>query len=666
MGAVQSVEIEPRCIPITEKVSDDESPIYRNLHCFIENGGNLIPSYRNQPESRTVIDILKTSSVKWANHDCVGERVINEDGSAGPYRYLSYAQFYQRCLAFGRGLLELGLQRGDKIGIYSVNSLWWQTAAFGAFSVGIVVVPVYDSLGRDAAKYIINHAEVKLVIVSTFKFPALCALLDDVPCVNTISVMADVVPTSAESKIPVIVCPEILKRGEESEKPNDFAKPEDVGVIMYTSGSTGTPKGCVLGQSSIVAGSTGLGCVNMSASTSDTYLSFLPLAHIYALTVELMMYANGARVAFARGQVKDLIDDIQEMQPTIIVSVPRVLNRIAQQMQKKIAALPGPVQWLLDKVIRDKSERVKRNQPHSLLLDGLLFRKFRDGLGGRVRLIVNGGAPILEEVFDFLVATVTPNIIQGYGLTEVCAGCAVQELPVRNRATVGASSIACDIKLRRVPDVECDPNGEVPTGELLVRGPLLFNGYYKQPELTNEVLVDGWFATGDVVKITPEGQLQIIDRAKQLVKLSQGEYISLTTLTDEYSMADIVSFIYVYADPSHDQPLAVVIPRKDKIEEWQSRGISDVCNSDVVKKEVVDSLLKVFNDRKLRGFERITHVIIDTEEPTIDNGLLTPSMKPQYASLKRRYGEELQSLYRQIEMKKEQEAAQAQPAPTTS
>ena len=667
MGGVQSVEIEPKCIPISEKVSDDESPIYRNLHCFVENGGNLIPTYRNQPESRTPIDILKTSSVKWANYDCVGERVINDDGSAGPYRYISYAQFYERCLAFGRGLLELGLQRGDKIGIYSVNSLWWQTAAFGAFSVGIVVVPVYDSLGRDAAKYIINHAEVKLVLVSTFKFKALCELIPDIQeNVKKIAVMADVVPKDVESSIETVTCPEVLKLGQESERENEFAKPEDVGVIMYTSGSTGVPKGCVLIHSGIVAGSTGLGCVNMSATPSDTYLSFLPLAHIYALAVELMMYANGVRVAFARGPVKDLMDDIKAMQPTIIVSVPRILNRIAEGMQQKIAALPKPVQWLFDRVIHSKSECVKRNAPHSLLLD-ILFAKFREALGGRVRLIVNGGAPILEEVFDFLVATVTPNILQGYGLTEVCAGCAVQEFPVRNRATVGASSIACDIKLRKVPDADWDPNGKIPTGELLVRGPLLFKEYYKQPELTNEVLVDGWFATGDVVKITPEGQLQIIDRAKQLVKLSQGEYISLTNLTDEYSMAEIVSFIYVYADPSHDQPLAVVIPRRDKIEEWQSKGITNICESEVVKKEVVDSLLKVATDRKLRGFERITHVIIDTEEPTIDNGLLTPSMKPQYASLRRRYGEQLNSLYRQIEQKKEKEAAaQATPAPTNS
>ncbi|OHT16889.1 AMP-binding enzyme family protein [Tritrichomonas foetus] len=657
MGGVQSIEVEPKSIIIDEPYGEDEGPVYRNIHCFVENGGKHIATFRGQPESRTVIDILKTSSVKYGSLDCVGEREVLPDGSVGDYKYISYKQFYDRCLAFGRGLLELGLNRGDKIGIYSSNSMWWQTAAFGAYSVGLTIVPVYDSLGKDASKYIVNHAEVKVVLSSTFKYPLSVQLVEECPILTHIIVMNETIPTTPEitSNVTVLTCNDVLQKGQSLNTPNNFSGPDDVAVIMYTSGSTGTPKGCVLTQSNVVAGACGLGTVNMSSSPSDTFLSFLPLAHIYAMAVELMMYATGARVAFARGPVKYLIDDLNAMKPTIMIAVPRVLNRVYDMMQKEISKLSGPLQTIIRKAIVNKAENVRINRPHSLLLDGILFAKFRAALGGRLRLIVNGGAPILKEVHSFLCATVTPNILQGYGLTEVSAGLGVQELPPFNPLTVGPSSPACDIKLRRVEGADYDPRGNPPTGELLVRGPIVFREYYKQPELTKEVLVDGWFATGDVVKITPEGQMLIIDRAKQLVKLSQGEYLSLTTLTENYSMADIVSFVYVYADSHHDQPIAVVFPKQEKIQEWTARGITDIKNSEIVKEEIVNSLDKIHKLMGMRGFERITSVVVETEEPTIENGLLTPSQKPQYASFKRRFNDSLDAVYRQIEEKKRKE-----------
>jgi long-chain acyl-CoA synthetase len=627
MGSIHSTAIPAITVPISQQVSDDESPVYRNIHCLVENGGDLMPYFRSQPDSRTMIDIMRVSSVRHPDSDCTGERVVNPDGSPGPYVYISYSEFYRRALAFGRGFLELGLERGDKIGIYSANSQWWQLTAFGASTVGLAIVPVYDSLGKDAAQYIINHSGVKAVVVSSFKFPALMQIVADIPTVGHILVTTDSIPAEATDQIPIATCASLLRTGEASTRPNALSRPDEVGLIMYTSGSTGTPKGCVLTQRAIVAGAAGFQCVNTGLQHRDTFLSFLPLAHIYALAVELMMYSAGTRIGFARGTVAFLLDDIKAMQPTIIIAVPRILNRVAGAMRAQVEALPRPLR---------------------LAVDALLFTKFRAALGGKVRLIVNGGAPILKDVFDFLVATVTPNIIQGYGLTEVSAGLSVHELYPRNRETVGPSSPSCEMKLRRVPGADYDPNGSPPAGELLVRGPFLFSEYYKQPELTAEAMVGGWFATGDVVRIA-DGQIQIIDRAKQLVKLSQGEYLSLTTLTEVYSTASIVAFIYVYADSRHDEPLAVVVPKREKITEWAAEGIEDVCESERVRQDIVADLAKTHSAHGLRGFERITHLFVDTVEPTVENGLLTPSMKPQFASLKRRYLERFESLYFEIE-----------------
>ena len=175
-------------------------------------------------------------------------------------------------------------------------------------------------------------------------------------------------------------------------------------------------------------------------------------------------------------------------------------------------------------------------------------------------------------------------------------------------------------------------------GELLVRGPHVFKGYYKDEKLTEEAMVDGeWFATGDIVQITPHGVIQIIDRAKQLVKLSQGEYLSITTLNDTYSHAKGVTNIFIYADSHHDAPAAVVIPTPALLEQWRSEGITDPVNSMIAVKQVLENLEQCHKEQGLRGFEKVKTVIIDTEDFSVENGLLTPSMKPQWMSLRKKY-----------------------------
>ena len=491
-----------------------------------------------------------------------------------------------------------------------------------------------------------------VMFVSLFKFPNALKLMPKVPQVKTLVVMSDKIPEHEDCGVKIVTAQEIYEMGETGKgfTAEDLPDEKNLALIMYTSGSTGDPKGCMLTNANVVAGAAGLSCVNMSCSPKDTFMSFLPLAHIYAQAVEIEVIAHGGRVAYARGPVNYLLDDIQTMQPTIMIAVPRILNRVADAMKEKIKQLPGFMQSLLKYLMAKKSQCAKDNKPVSLLLDALLFSKFKAALGGRVKVIVSGGAPIMPEVFEFLTATITPNILQGCGMTELSSACFVQELPVSDPDTVGIVCPTCEIKLRRVAEMDYNPQDpDEPSGEVLTRGANLFQGYYKQPELTAEAMVDGWFCTGDIVKITKQKQVKIIDRAKQLVKLSQGEYVSLTTLTECYQLAPACGFIYVHADSKHGEPIAIVWPKPSYIEKWTNAGIKDIENSQVVHDEIVADLAEVHKFRQLRGFEKIKHVLVRLDEPTVENGLLTPSLKAQLNKIKIKYLDELNALYQEID-----------------
>lgn len=618
----------------------DESPVYVNNHILKENGGHLISTFRSMPDVRTAAGIIQASAIKYAKHECTGEREVLPDGKFGQYKFITYEEFYNRTVAFSRALVNIGLKPGDKIGIYGHNCQYWEIAQFGTMMNSMIVVPVYDSLGPNAAQYIINHAECKAVVCHKVKLQALISIIKECPVLEFIIVIDKDVPNVEDARVKFYTADNLVEMGRNLTTELQTPQPDTTAFIMYTSGSTGNPKGCVLTQNNLISGACGFTSLGVSITTRDIFFSFLPLAHIYELTVEYVMFAQGVKIGFGTGDIRRLTEDIQALKPTILIGVPRVWNRMYDVMTKKIKALPAPKRWLVESAIKLKHEAIVNQRSWSFVLDRLIFKDFANALGGRVKLLVSGGAPILPEVYDFLQVAITPNILQGYGLTEVCAGLAVQELPAFSSCDVGACSPTSFIKLRKVEGFLYDPRGTPACGELLVKGPHVFKGYYKEEELTKAAFADEnreWFATGDIVQLGEHGTLTIIDRAKMLVKLSQGEYLAITTLNDTYGKTPGVQSIYVYADSHHDSPAAVVVPTKELISKWASQGITNIADSDVAKKEMLQALAEETTRAKLRGFERISAVVLDTEEFTVENGLLTPTQKPQWQALRKKY-----------------------------
>lgn len=628
----------PTCVEVEDTGNELESPIYQHILTFKENGGNLISTFRSSPDADTICKIIKTSKTKYNEKNAFGERELLQNGEYGEYKWINFGQFFEMVQNFAYGLNTLGLEPGDRVGIYSTNNIYWQLTFYACHISSLVPVPIYDSLGPNAAQYIIQHSECKAVVCNISKMDSLINALNSQTNVEEVLVMNDTFEEEVKNGVHFQSLKKIMEKGSKLEEKPVLREPnpDDLGIIMYTSGSTGNPKGCLLTQRNLIAGATGLGNLGTSFTDRDVYLSFLPLAHIYEMGVELICMNQGTSVGFYTGCIANLMKDINALKPTIICAVPRVWNRIYSTMQSKIDSLPFLKRNLVKTVLAQKNFAIENHRPISLLCD-IVLSPFRQALGGRVRLVVSGGAPILPDVFNFMRAGICPNIIQGYGLTEVGASVCVSEVPTIDSCDNGTVSITSQVKLRAVEGMKYNPRGEIKEGEILIRGPHVFQGYYKQNELTKEVLQDGWFATGDIGRITKEGHINIIDRAKQLVKLSQGEYLSITTLTDIYGSADGILNIYIYADSMHDAPAAVVVPNKEIIKEWKLKGIDEFQNSTACKKEILDNLNECATKNKLRGFERIKYIYLETAEFTVDNGLLTPSMKPQWQSLRKKY-----------------------------
>lgn len=630
-------------IQVDDSGNPDESPVYRNNTVNIENGGEFISTFRSLPDAKTTIELLRGATQKFHNHDFLAQRERAPDGKLGKFKFFTYDQTLKKIEQFAAALNTLGFQFGDKLGIYSHSCVEWTLSSYGCQMAGGVTVPVYDSLGPDAAFYIIDHSECKAVVVQASKLEDLLETAKRTPKLKLIIVIGDFSPVEASQEL--ITFNDFLARGE-SQQDRSFphVQKEDIAVIMYTSGSTGLPKGCVLTHQNIIAGAAGFSNLGISFTTDDYCLAFLPLAHIYEMCVEMVMINQGVKIGYFSGSIPGLVDDINEFHPTAVVGVPRVYNKLVEGMQAKVNAVTGLTKKIFDFAFQFKKKNFATKTNQSFLLDLLVFEKFRQGFGGRIKFCVSGGAPILPEVIDFLRVALCPNIIQGYGLTECAAGLAVQECGETNYLSVGTVSLCTEWKVRKVEGLSYDPRGERPSGEFLIRGPNVFKEYYREPGLTKAAFQDDWFCTGDIIKLTDTNLIEIVDRVKQLVKLSQGEYLSITHLMDQYETAENVLNIFIFADSHHNYPVAVVVPTKKQIDTWALKGITDPTNSTEAKNDILNGLKLIHSKFKMRGFERIVGVHISLEEFSIQNGLLTPSMKPQLISLRKRFEKELTEL----------------------
>ncbi|KAM7374643.1 hypothetical protein PAMP_007289 [Pampus punctatissimus] len=432
--------------------------------------------------------------------------------------------------------------------------------------------------------------------------------------------------------------------------------PEDLSIVCFTSGTTGNPKGVMLTHGNVVADFSGFLKVTdkvIFPNQDDCLISFLPLAHMFERLIESVVYCHGGRIGFYQGDIRLLPDDMKTLRPTIFPVVPRLLNRM---YDKIFSQANSPLKrWLLNFAAKRKGAEVSSGVIRSdSIWDKIFFSKIQASLGGRLRMIITGAAPTSPSVLGFLRAALGCQVYEAYGQTECTAGCTFTTPGDWTPGHVGAPLPCNLIKLVDVPEKNYFASkGE---GEVCVKGPNVFKGYLKDPERTAETLdADGWLHTGDIGKWLSNGTLKIIDRKKHIFKLAQGEYISPEKIENIYIRSEPVAQLYVHGDSLQSCLVGIVVPDPEVMPEWaKKKGIlgtyKDLCKNTVLKKAILEDLVRLGKASCLHSFEQVKNIYIHNEMFSIENGLLTPTLKAKRPELKEFFKEKIDQLYSSISM----------------
>ncbi|KAI0664918.1 acetyl-CoA synthetase-like protein [Cubamyces menziesii] len=554
------------------------------------------------------------------------------------------------------------------VGIWSKNCPNWQIIDLALQAYGKVGVSLYDTLGKDSAEFIINHAELTVIFATPAHIPSLLKLAPKTPTLKMIVAME---PLSPETKGVLSAWGETvnvqikeLSELEEFGRANliDVIPPKasQIATICYTSGTTGQPKGVVITHGSMAQAVHGY-LHQFSLDNETTMLSFLPLAHIYERVMELICIAMGGQIGYASGDPLMLLDDLRVIKPHFVPSVPRVLNRIYQSAMSAGSA-PGIKGALFRKAVATKLYNLRTyGQFTHALYDRLVFRKLHNVLGGRVRLITSGSAPIAANVMEFLKIGLLATMIEGaYGMTENC-GSFVRTWTddPTSSGTVGAPLPNAELKLIDVPSMGYSAEDKPgPRGEICMRGAQRFSYYYKDPKKTAETIdEEGWLHTGDVGMLDDCLRLKIIDRVKNIMKLAQGEYVALENVENVYSGSPLVAQLYVHGDSLQSYLIAVVVPDPVQFATLVSRVkgkpvsptdlavLGEATKDPQVNAAVLAELSKQAKKHGLKGFEQVRRIYLTLEALTTENGCLTPTLKIRRKETYEYFKAPLDSLY---------------------
>ncbi|PWN52643.1 acetyl-CoA synthetase-like protein [Violaceomyces palustris] len=549
------------------------------------------------------------------------------------YKYITYTELNEKVQNASSGLRNLGLSNDTRFNIYSSTCINWQVMAHSCFRQNIPFCTAYDTLGEDGLQHSLSEPEVVGIFTNADLLGTLANVIPRTPTVKyviydgkadekLVQKVADALKDREGSR--VLTLEELQAEGKANPAQANPPKPDDVACIMYTSGSTGAPKGVILTHSNLVSSVGAIVTLLIQyLKPDDTYLAYLPLAHILEFIVECAFTYIGVTMGYGKvktltqASVRNCDGDIKAFRPSILVGVPAVWELIRKGIVSKINQA-GPVK----KTLFNGAMTIKKNKIPVLsgVVDSVVFKAVKDQTGGRLRLALSGGASLSRETQEFL-DTALVTLLQGYGMTESCGMCAILTPEFMQYGSVGVPVPAIEIKLVDVPDAGYFVTNNPPQGEILIRGPAVTKGYFKRDDITKETInEEGWLMTGDVGQWNKDGTLSIIDRKKNLVKLQGGEYIAIEKLESVYKSCDLVSNICVHANPNAKQPMAIIFPREDNLRiaakkaGLQSGELEDMCQDRGIQNLVFKEVNAVGKKAGFKPLETLQTAILVHEE----------------------------------------------------
>jgi len=554
--------------------------------------------------------------------------------TSGEWVSTSSREFIDKSNIISRGLLAMGVKKGDKIAlISSTNRTEWNIMDLAILQIGAINVPIYPTISENDYKYIFNHAEVKFCFLSDEAlFIKANAIKSDVKSLKGIFSFDKIKDCAFWEEVFTLGSDQSLQQKVENLK--NKVKPSDLATIIYTSGTTGVPKGVMLSHNNLVSNVLDTTVGLPFVKDLNKVLSFLPVCHVFERMLHYLYIYSGVTIYFAES-IEKIADNVKEVQPDFMSVVPRLLEKIYDSIIAKGAQLNGIKKflffWAVD--IGLAYEPYGRNgwfyEKKLALANKLIFSKWREALGGQIKNMVSGSAALQPRLTKIFTAA-GMQILEGYGLTETSPVISVNVYEDGNFkvGTVGKAIANVEIKIAE-------------DGEILVNGPNVMLGYYKDDKKTSEVMTGDFFHTGDKGEIDKEGFLKITGRKKEIFKTSGGKYISPTLLENEMKQSRFIEQILVIGE-GQKMPAAIVQPNFEFVKEWARRhGVScgNTPEEMAVNKEVHSRILEEIDhgNKHFGKWETIKKVELTPEVWSIDNDLLTPTFKPKREAILKKY-----------------------------
>ena len=555
------------------------------------------------------------------------------------WQAISSRQYYGYVTSIAHELQRWGIRKGDRVAILSENRPEWTVADFACVCSGIADVPIYSTLTAEQTAYVLRHSGARVVFVSSLEQLRKVQSIQSQTSLEKIVIMDDV------SEVNVIPMWSILNASSpetdaEFDSQARQIQPDDLATLIYTSGTTGTSKGVMLSHWNLT--SVALESTRHSEwIVGDLYLSFLPLSHVTARHLDYVCFLNGVTIAYCPF-FEQLPQALQETRPTIIVAVPRVYEKVRQEAERRAAT--GIKRRIFDWALRVGEQHMdeiqREEQPKSVkwrLANKLVYSKIRAGFGGRSRAYFSGGAPLGKDMADWFCKMGIP-ICEGYGLTETSPTISVNRRDAFKLGTVGKPNEIVEVRFAE-------------DGELLVKGPQVFKGYWNMPEETRAAFTpDGWFKTGDIGQMDNEGFITITDRKKDLIKTSGGKFIAPQPIENALKNNVLIAQAAVIGD-KRKYASVILSPHFPLLEDWaRANQVNFASHDELVANNKVRELYRgIVEDlnKNLAQFETIKKIIIVPDEFTVATGEITPTLKLKRRVIEAKYKDQIDEVYRE-------------------